>query len=113
MEIFNVRIQQVEFGLDDCGRLRVSMNFYGSYSTYWFFNMENSASMKRLKKLFEFAGVHKFECLNEKIIRAVWHDGYFKAIGDPIEDVFIPLSGKNYTEINCTHDLKILFDQLK
>ena len=101
MEIANAIITNVKVGFDDRDRLSTWMAFESQNGCCdCGFVLENPADVQRLKTLMNYTAVYLVKDLKGKIIRKVKSDRYLRGFGHPIEDKFVPVSTKEFTEIS-------------
>lgn len=92
MKIENAKITGVRVGFDDRDRLSARLSIKSQKgSTDWGFILTEQAQVQALMELMHYVNVQEIYQLNGKIIRVCIHDHMLRALGDPIEDKFIPL----------------------
>lgn len=101
MEIANARITNVKVGFDDRDRLSARMTFESQHGCCdWGFILSNPVDVQRLSTLMNYTDTYDVKNLNGKIIRKVDSDCFLRGFGHPIEDKFVPVSTKEFTEIS-------------
>ena len=101
MNIVNAKIQSVKVCFDDSRRLSAEMKFVSQNGTCgWSFVLSNPVDVQRLSKLMNYTGAEEVKDLNGKIIRRLDADGFMCGFGHPIENVFVPISTKEFSEIS-------------
>lgn len=103
MQVNNARIINVTVGLDDRDNLSARMTFEFQHGCCdWGFGLTDPIDSQRLVKLMNYTGVYDVEKLNNKIVRVVNYERFFRGFGDPIEDKFVPAFGEEFKEVTET-----------
>lgn len=109
MKITNARITNLKVGFDDGNRLAVMINFESQHGCcLWSFVMSNPVDVQRLSALMNYTNTYDLNDLNGKIIRKVDLDCFMRGFGHPIEDKFVLLSEKEFSEITEA-DLEMIY----
>ncbi len=98
-EVKNSKIESASVELVD-GQLVCCVSFsYEWGGCVWTMLLTNPTDVKRLAKVFTFAGAAEMNDLKEKVVRLAFCNDYLCGIGDPIKDKFIQFTGDDLEEI--------------
>lgn len=88
-------------------QIKLEKNSEKKYDIFYVWDISNSSNFKKAVQLLKYGNAYKFDQLKGKIIRVAYVEDRHYAIGDPIEDSFITLTG--LFKIHTFKDLELEF----
>lgn len=112
MEMYNAKIKDAVFGMDDNGKLREKITFECKYGRIdWNFYFNSLDCVLQVMKLMEYARVVKNEDLEGSDIRLIAEPyNVIRAFGDPVANKFVPLFTEYYNEYDAEGIKKAFMD---
>lgn len=99
-EVKNSKIESVSVDFVD-GQLVACLSFvYEGGGSVWTMLLANPTDVKRLEKVFSFAGADKMNDLKGKVVRLAICNCFICGIGDLVEDKFVQFTGEDLEAIS-------------